>query len=148
MASSKTLARKCEGRDRSPSLGIDTRDLPGTVSSIRKGFAFSKVTRFQKYSGLPLERISRVMQIPPRTLSRRQAQGRLKADESDRLLRLSRIFDQAVDLFEGNVSAARHWLESPQRGLGGEAPLDFATTEVGAREVENLIGRLEYGVFS
>ena len=55
--------------------------------------------------------------------------------------------DMAVALFEGDIAAARKWLQMPQRGLGGETPLDFASTEVGAREVENLIGRLEHGVF-
>ena len=133
---------------RSPSLGMDTHNLAKTVSSVRKGFAFSRLSNFQKYSGLSLEKISKAAQIPQRTLARRQSEGRLRAEESDRLLRISRIFDLAVDLFEGNVPAARHWCESPQRGLGGETPLDFASTEVGAREVENLIGRLEYGVFS
>jgi len=33
-------------------------------------------------------------------------------------------------------------------GLGGETPLEYAETEVGAREVEDLLGRIEYGVYS
>ena len=64
------------------------------------------------------------------------------------MLRASTIFDMAVEMFEGDMRAARKWLETPQPGLGGETPLDFASTEVGAREVENLIGRLEHGVFA
>lgn len=148
MTTTKADGAKNRTHAKSPSLGIDTHDLARTVSSVRKGFSYSKIAHFQKYSGLSVERISRITQIPQRTLSRRQDEGRLHADESDRLLRISRIFDQAVALFEGDVSAARHWLESPQRGLGGEVPLDFASTEIGAREVENLIGRLEYGVFA
>jgi uncharacterized protein (DUF2384 family) len=40
------------------------------------------------------------------------------------------------------------WLRSPNRALGGESPLALSKTEVGAREVENLIGRLEHGVFT
>ena len=42
----------------------------------------------------------------------------------------------------------RRWLTSPQVGLGGAIPLEYAETEVGAREVENLLGRIEYGVYS
>ena len=37
---------------------------------------------------------------------------------------------------------------TPQRALGGAIPLDIAKTEVGAREVEQIIGRLEQGVFT
>jgi uncharacterized protein (DUF2384 family) len=39
-------------------------------------------------------------------------------------------------------------LRSPQIGLGGAVPLAYAETELGAREVEDLLGRIEYGVYS
>ena len=47
-----------------------------------------------------------------------------------------------------SIENGRRWLASPQVGLGGAIPLEFAETEVGAREVENLLGRIEYGVYS
>jgi putative toxin-antitoxin system antitoxin component (TIGR02293 family) len=49
-------------------------------------------------------------------------------------------------LFEGDANAARQWLTAPQPALGGSTPGDYAATELGAREVENLIGRLEHGI--
>lgn len=66
-------------------------------------------------------------------------------DDSDRILR---IFGKAVALFEGDVESARTWLSSPQRALGEAVPLEMPTTEIGAREVEDLIGRIEHGVLS
>jgi putative toxin-antitoxin system antitoxin component (TIGR02293 family) len=67
--------------------------------------------------------------------------------ESDRLLRLAEIFQfqGASDLFEGNTAAARKWLQSPEKGLGNVSPIDYAVTDIGACEVRNLIGRVEYG---
>jgi putative toxin-antitoxin system antitoxin component (TIGR02293 family) len=44
--------------------------------------------------------------------------------------------------------AGRQWLSSPQVGLGGAVPLEYAETELGAREVEHLLGRIEHGVYS
>lgn len=128
-------------------LGIDTDDTVKTVRLVRAGFPSKVLDKFQKTTDLPWTEISRFLAIPQRTLTRRQSQGKLQADESDRVLRASTIFDMALDLFEGDRAEARKWLQSPQPGLGGEAPLDFASTEVGARQVENLIGRLEHGVF-
>ncbi|OHE86882.1 MAG: hypothetical protein A3G75_15800 [Verrucomicrobia bacterium RIFCSPLOWO2_12_FULL_64_8] len=128
-------------------LGLATDDAVKTVHRVRAGFRFKILARFQKATALPWAEISRFVGIPQRTLTRRQSQGRLQPDESDRVLRASKIFDMAVEMFEGDPSAARKWLEAPQPGLGGETPLDFASTEVGAREVESLIGRLEHGVF-
>ena len=129
------------------SLGIDGSDPAKLVKLVRAGFKFSRLEHFQKATGMSLDQIARFAQIPKRTLSRRQASGRLQSNESDRVLRISSIFDLAVDLFEGDKAEARRWLQSPQPGLGGEVPLDFASTEVGGREVENLIMRLERGVF-
>ena len=85
------------------------------------------------------------MATPRRTLSRRR--GRLRPDESDRLFRACRVFEMASALFEGDVSAARDWLQAAQPGLSGTIPLEIISTDVGAREVEDLIGRLEHGVF-
>lgn len=128
-------------------LGIRTQDPVRLVRLIRAGFPFSRLARFQKVSCLPWDRIADLVQIPPRTLTRRQTAGRLLPDESDRVLRASTIFDLATELFEGDLRQARRWLETPQPGLGGEVPLRLAETGVGAREVERLIARLEHGVF-
>ncbi|MBI4579681.1 MAG: DUF2384 domain-containing protein [Planctomycetes bacterium] len=133
---------------RGRSLGLDDRDTLRLVRRVRAGFPFSHLTRFQKTTGLSWDKIAHFVQIPRRTLVRRECEGRLRPDESDRVLRASTVFDKAVDLFEGNPDAARKWLQTPQPGLGGEIPLDFATTEVGAREVEQLIDRIEDGVFA
>jgi putative toxin-antitoxin system antitoxin component (TIGR02293 family) len=62
------------------------------------------------------------------------------------LVRLSRIVGLAPMLFEGGLDEARAWLMAPHPALDNAVPLDFAVTEVGAREVENLIGRLEHGI--
>jgi putative toxin-antitoxin system antitoxin component (TIGR02293 family) len=86
--------------------------------------------------------------LPPRTLARRKSSGRLSSDESEKLLRLSAVFEQAVDLFEGDRAGALKWLTTPKKTLENETPLAYSRTELGAREVEELIGRLEHGVFS
>ena len=68
--------------------------------------------------------------------------------ESERLLRISNIFEKAVKVFEGDTDAAVQWLTTPKKGLSGHLPLQYSRTEPGAREVENLIGRVEDGVFA
>lgn len=118
------------------------------VRRVQKGFPYAALIRFHRESGLPMGAIADLVQIPQRTLMRRRAARRLRPEESERLLRVSRVFEQAVELFEGDAGAARRWLATPNGELGDQPPLDFARTEIGAREVEDLIGRLEYGVFT
>lgn len=88
------------------------------------------------------------IEIPERTLARRRIAGRLGRDESERLLRLARVVASSIRLFEGDVDAAITWLKTPQKALSYNTPLSYARFEIGAREVEDLIGRLEHGVFS
>ena len=85
--------------------------------------------------------------ISKATLHRRMTTGRLDPAESDRVVRFARLMGKAVEVME-SPETARKWLSAPQVGLGGSIPLEYAETEVGAREVENLLGRIEYGVYS
>ncbi|HEY2931678.1 MAG TPA: antitoxin Xre/MbcA/ParS toxin-binding domain-containing protein [Acidobacteriota bacterium] len=129
-------------------LGLKTFDTPALLKIIQRGLSYGALERFQENVRLSHNEIIELIQIPARTLTRRKAQHRLQPDESDRLLRASRILGRALELFEGDVESARTWLSTPQTALGGASPLNIAKTELGSREVERLIGRLEHGVFS
>jgi len=129
-------------------LGFDTTDTKALVRRLGEGFAFGSVVRLQQALGLPLDAVAGLVGIPARTIARRKLEGRLRPEESERVLRIARVFDLAAALFEHDLASANVWLREPKKALGGEAPLQFARTEVGAREVEHLIGRLEHGVLS
>ncbi len=127
-------------------LGFKTFDTAPLLKKVHVGFSFDAWENFAKNTALAKEDIFELVQISARTIARRRDEGRLHPDESDRLLRATKIFAQALSLFEGDASLARQWLLSPQVALGGSTPLKYASTELGAREVENLIGRLEHGI--
>jgi putative toxin-antitoxin system antitoxin component (TIGR02293 family) len=129
-------------------LGLDYYDLPNLLGAIEKGFTWKTFERFVRNLGLPVERVADWIGIPRRTLARRKSEGRLASDESDRLLRAARVYSKALHLFNGDAEAARLWLTDVNVALGGVAPIDFARTELGAEEVENLVGRIEHGIFS
>src|SRR2546427_5555962 len=130
------------------SLGVTAANSGELIRQLERGFSFKTLRALESRSGIVVARIAAIIGIPERTLARRKASGRLTPDESERLLRISGVFEDAVDLFEGDVAAAVKWLNTPSRALGHQAPLVFSRTELGAREVEHLIGRLEHGVFS
>jgi putative toxin-antitoxin system antitoxin component (TIGR02293 family) len=82
-----------------------------------------------------------------RTLARRKKEKRLHADESDRLFRVGRIAALAEETL-GSKDKAKRWLQKPNRALGGAAPLRLLDTELGARQVEDVLGRIAHGVYS
>lgn len=129
-------------------LGLKTFDSAKLVRAVEQGLPFRTFERFRRNLAVSAAQISSLMELAPRTLTRRRKQGRLSPDESDKLLRIGRLFAKALVLFEGDAAASRKWLSSPQRAAGGSIPLELARTEVGAREVERLLGRMEHGVIS
>lgn len=136
------------GRHPGASLGLRVRHTTDLIDQLQGGLSYGALKSFAGTTGLPIARVASTLEIPERTLARRRAAGKLAPDESERLFRLSRIFDKALGLFEGNRNGAVTWLTTARRALSDKTPLDYAKTEIGAREVEDLIGRLEHGVFS
>jgi len=117
------------------------------IQKIQKGLRFTELKTLQDTLHLPFEKLAAKLCISRSTLQRRKAAGRLSPDESDKVVRYSRLVRHAADVF-GDIDKARAWLKHPQYGLGGAIPLDYARTETGAREVEDLLGRMKYGVYS
>ena len=68
-------------------------------------------------------------------------------EESERIYRIARLYDRAVEVF-GDKKMGRKWLKEPVWALGDIPPLEFAETELGAQEVDDLLGRIEHGVFT
>ena len=95
-------------------------------------------------SGLTLKELATALDLSPRSLQRRRRTGRLARYESDRLYRLARIVALA-DEFLGDHERAVRWLKHPNRALGGIPPVAALDTELGARQVENILGRIGYG---
>jgi len=127
-------------------LGLKVQEAGALHSRVEEGLSYAALERIQRVLDVSTARVSALLRIPARTVARRRATKRLHPDESDRLVRLARVVGLALKLFDGDLGEARSWLSTSQRVLGDRAPLDFSSSEVGTREVENLIGRLEHGI--
>ncbi len=133
---------------RAPGKSAPAAPTPSKViEGVTAGLPIDELDALQASLGIPIDELARKLGISKATLHRRKLEGRLGRNESDRVVRFARLMGKAVEVFETEANA-RSWLSSPQFGLGGAAPLDYAETEVGAREVEDLLGRIEHGVYS
>ena len=129
-------------------LGKDIKKPHDLAELVRKGLPASAVTALAEKLDLGNAVLSRKLGIPQRTLTRRLSQrSRLTAAESDRTVRVARVYANAVEMI-GNEEKAVGWLLTPNRALGGERPLDQLDTDLGARAVEDILGRIAYGVYS
>jgi len=129
-----------------PQVSRDDRGFE-SVKEIREGLPVGRFFELEASLGVGTARLASVVGIPVRTLQRRKDDGRLTKEESDRVDRVCQLLGQATGVFESST-AAREWLTHPQMGLAGFVPLDLADTGAGIREVENLLGRIDYGVYA
>jgi putative toxin-antitoxin system antitoxin component (TIGR02293 family) len=115
------------------------------VGRVRDGLDFAEFQGFREMIGVTEERLGALLGMSRATLHRRKKSGHLDRSESDRLVRYARIFNGAAAFFQSPEAAAK-WLASPALAFDGETPLDYADTEIGAREVEALLWRIENGI--
>ncbi len=117
------------------------------VETLREGLPYPALETVMRKLDLSRKEASEVLSVPLRTLVRRKRERRLQATESDRLYRLASVAARAVEVF-GTPERAGRWLRRPNRALGGVVPLELLDTEIGARQVDEILGRIEYGLYS
>ena len=129
-------------------LGRSVKKPDDLAQLVRKGLPASSVRVLAEKLAVGNAVLWHRLGIPQRTMTRRLSQrSRLTAAESDRTVRLARVYATAVEMI-GDQQKAVEWLGTPNRALGGARPLDQLDTDVGARGVEDLLGRIAYGVYS
>jgi putative toxin-antitoxin system antitoxin component (TIGR02293 family) len=128
--------------------GVSFDDHEQIINVVRSGIQYTALNELEKGLNCSAIEVATLLSIPRTTLARRKTKGKLNTEESDRAVRYARLKDAALELFGGDNEAAVDWLRTPKDILCDETPLVHAKTEIGARDVEDLIGRLQHGVFS
>jgi len=129
------------------SIGLKPQNATQLIARIKKGLPLKTFEQLCKNLAIPEKELCRILKIPPSTLARRKKSAQLSFEESERVFRIARLYDKAVDVFK-QPDLGRKWLKEPAWALGDVAPLEYADTELGAKEVEELLGRIEHGVFT
>jgi putative toxin-antitoxin system antitoxin component (TIGR02293 family) len=115
---------------------------------ILEGIEFAAVEKIKEKAALTDTEIARLLGIGEATLRRARASGALlDSTTSDRLYRLSKVIAVAEEVLE-TADNAMGWLRRPQPALAGEIPLELLVTQAGADQVETLLRRIDYGVYT
>ena len=106
-------------------------------------FKYAAIENLSEFLGESTPKLMQVIQVNERTAQRRREQGVLSPEESDRIARIARVTQRAVDAF-GDENQAREWLKRPNRVLQ-DVPLELLGTDGGAILVADELGRIESG---
>jgi putative toxin-antitoxin system antitoxin component (TIGR02293 family) len=116
-------------------------------AAMKQGVPLAALEEFAAYSGFAVKDLLEVV-IPARTLKhRRQRQEPLSLDESDRLARVARVYTLAVRVF-GDLEKARRWLSKPKMRFDEQTPLAMLRTDLGGRQVEEMLTQIDEGMFA
>ena len=105
---------------------------------------WSSIAGFSTKLGIEPAALLRLIGISERTAIRRKAEGYLKPDEADRLLRVGRIFEEATRVLGAETRAAG-WLNHPSPYLHNVTPLSLLDSDGGAQAVSEELVRIDYG---
>jgi len=136
-----------ESLGRSAKAGMEVQSVLDVHRLLSEGIEGSAIRWFATYYDLSTDDLTRLLGIKKRTLQRREQEARLPPGETDRLWRAAVTLTEATDIL-GSRAKASSWLHRENRALGGARPLDMIATEAGYEEVRNVLGRVEWGVWS
>ena len=117
------------------------------IELVRRGLPARAIDAIAQAVQLTQAELSQTLAIPERTLIRRKKEGMLSTDESAKLLRVARVMQRAVDVFDDR-DGALDWLKTSNRSMRGVTPLSLLDTDLGAETVLDTLGRIEHGVFA
>jgi putative toxin-antitoxin system antitoxin component (TIGR02293 family) len=123
------------------------KDPEDIQDAIRDGLPYAAFEALADMLELTRRDVTEIVGMAPRTLARRKQRQHLSPIESDRLYRIARITQLAADTL-GGVEQARTWLNRSNRSLGSHSPLSMLDTEIGARQVEEALTRINYGMYA
>jgi putative toxin-antitoxin system antitoxin component (TIGR02293 family) len=129
------------------SIGLQPQSSAKLIARIKEGLSVKAFDRLRKNLDISEKALAKTLNIAISTLARRKNSGRMTFAESERIYRIARLYDRAAEVF-GDKKMGRKWLKEPAWALGDVPPLEFAETELGAQEVDDLLGRIEHGVFT
>jgi len=120
-------------------------DITRATALVEKGLPWGEVEFVAEALGVTLAEFAELLGVSQPTFFRRRKQKRFTPDESDHVMRFARLWSMSLETFE-DEEGARTWLKAPAVGLKGRVPLEVARSETGAREVEALLQRIDYGI--
>lgn len=117
------------------------------IPLLRQGLPYDALEALTGKLGLSFDVTATSLHLARGTLVRGKQRGRLDTQASERIVRLADLAARAAEVL-GGLDEASAWLTTDNRALGGVAPITLLDTGVGTRAVEDVLARVDQGVYS
>ncbi|WP_018620466.1 antitoxin Xre/MbcA/ParS toxin-binding domain-containing protein [Spirosoma luteum] len=114
---------------------------------IKPGGLDAQLNQLAQQFGVTLKELAPLLQLSESTLHRLRRQTTLSGPTAERVELLNGIFQHGLRVYGGDALAMRDWLRYPLAELEGRTPLQTLTTIAGFTQVDDVLGRIEHGIF-
>ncbi len=117
------------------------------MGMVRLGITKQDLEKLKKKTELDYDRLAKALSVARATLINKKEKEKFSPDLSEKIVGLADIYSYGYEVFE-EETRFNQWMFKPNIALGGLLPFDLIDNQFGREEVKNLIGRIDYGVYS
>jgi len=116
--------------------------------AVRRGVPKRSVDLLADVMMLPMTSMAPLLNLSYKTLIRKQQTELLDAVVSSHTYEMATTIAKGLELFGSDEEKLNRWLRKENRALKGHKPIDLLGTPTGIKLVNQLLGRIEEGVYS
>ena len=117
------------------------------LNLIKKGVPKKALDKTMQMMDFSLDEMSTILHVSERTLRRYDDKSNLNIEQSERIIELNKLYQFGIEVL-GSLDNFKIWINSPILALGQQKPKEFLDTSLGITMIKNILGRIQYGVFS
>ncbi|MCB0462781.1 MAG: antitoxin Xre/MbcA/ParS toxin-binding domain-containing protein [Flavobacteriaceae bacterium] len=117
------------------------------IEMTRKGLPKSVLQTLSGILSISMEQMSQLLHISHRTIQRKSDTDLLNVYPTEQILEIAEVISRGVEVL-GSIEAFTAWLHKDIRALNYAKPIDFLDTSFGTNLIKDILGRIEYGVYS
>lgn len=117
------------------------------LNLIKKGVPKKALDKTMQMMDFSLDEMSTILHVSERTLRRYDDKSNLNIEQSERIIELNNLYQFGIEVL-GSLDNFKIWINSPILALGQQKPKEFLDTSFGITMLKNILGRIQYGVFS
>ena len=117
------------------------------MEKLKLGLSKRDLEKLKLRTKLDYDKLSKALSVTMSTLIKKKAEQKFSPTLSERIMSLADIYSYGYEVFEDEAKF-NQWMFSPNHALGGKAPYDVIDNQFGREEVKNIIGRIDYGIYS
>jgi len=116
------------------------------ITLARTGIQTKYVKEIQDFTSLSDKELSSILPISQRQLVRYVDSHKLNKEITSHLIQLIELFQKGFKLF--GQDKFKLWIRTPNKVIDNNAPIEIMNTSIGIEMIEDIIGRIEHGVYS